>query len=301
MPEKIGITFLGTGDAIPTTERNHTSILIRYKDENILVDCGEGTQRQFKKAGLSISKVTRILLTHFHGDHIFGLPGLLQSLSGQNHKRTLYIYGPRGTKEFIEKLTNLFLFHHEYKIEVKEVDGKFLDTADFYIESAKMSHLIPCNAYSFVKKGQIRIDKAKLKKEKIPPGPWLAKLKEGKDISVNGKKYSAKKLTYKEGSTKISFVLDTSFNKNIIPFAEDSDLLISESTFSSDMEKTALEYGHLTSSQAGQIAKKSGSKKLMITHISQRYEKEKNRILSEAKKVFKNSFLAHDLDRFEVG
>lgn len=300
MSEDITITFLGTSDAVPSVERNHTSILLRYKDENILVDCGEGTQRQFKKAGLSISKVTKILITHFHGDHIFGLPGLLQSLSGQEHKRTLYIYGPRGIKEFMNKLLETFLFHREYKIEIKEADGKFLETKDFYLEAEKMSHLIPCNAYSFVKKGQIRIDKAKLKKEKIPAGPWLKNLKEGKDITHNGKKYLAKKLTYKEEDKKVSFVLDTSFNKNIVPFVKNSDLLISESTFSSEMEKTAGEYGHLTSKQAGEIAKKSNSKKLIITHISQRYEKEKNKILNETKKAFRNSFLAEDLKSFEI-
>lgn len=300
MPDNIDITFLGTGDAIPTIERNHTSILLRYKNENILVDCGEGTQRQFRKAGLSISRITRILLTHFHGDHIFGLPGLLQSLSGQEHKKTLYIYGPKGIKEFMQKLLDTFLFHREYDIEVKEASGKFFETGDFYLEAEKMTHVTQCNAYSFVKKGQIRIDKSKLKREKISPGPWLAKLKEGKDISVNGKKYSARKLTYKDEDKKASFVLDTSYNKNIVPFVKDSDILVCESTFSSDMEKTAGEYGHLTSRQAGEIAKKSGSKKLVITHISQRYEKEKSRILNETKKAFKSSFLAEDLKSFVI-
>jgi ribonuclease Z len=300
MPEKITVTFLGTSDAIPTAKRNHTSVLLRYRNEDILVDCGEGTQRQFKKAGLNMGKVTRILITHFHGDHIFGLPGLLQSLAGQEHKKTLHIYGPRGIKEFMEKLIRLFVFHHEYRIEVYEANRKFFETKDFYLSAEKMSHLTPCNAYSFVEKGQIRIDKDKLKKEKIQPGPWLAKLKDGKDITYNGKKYSAKKLTYKEKDRKVSFILDTSFNKNIIPFVKNSDLLISESTFSQDMKKTAKEYGHLTSGQAAEIAKKSGSKKLILTHISQRYEKETSHILDEAKKVFKNSFLAEDLKSFEV-
>lgn len=300
MPDKIEITFLGTSDAVPSVERNHSSVLLKYKDENILVDCGEGTQRQFKKAGLSIAKITRILITHFHGDHIFGLPGLLQSLSGQEHKRTLYIYGPKGIKEFMSKVLDTFLFHREYRIEIKEASGKFFETKDFCLNAEKMTHLIPCNAYSFVKKGRIRIDKCKLKKEKIPQGPWLANLKEGKDIIHDGKKYLAKKLTYKEEDKKVSFVLDTSFNKNIIPFVKNSDLLVSESTFSSDMEKIAGEYGHLTSKQAGEIAKKSNSRKLILTHISQRFEKEKNRILNESKKIFKNSVLAEDLKSFEI-
>lgn len=294
------LTFLGTSDAIPTAERNHTSILLRYKEENILVDCGEGTQRQFRKAQLNIGKITRILITHWHGDHILGLPGILQSLALADYKRVLYIYGPKGTKKFVEEMQNVFKFTKNYKIEIKEVNGKFFETDDFYLESEAMTHLIPCNAYIFVKKGQIRIDKNLLKKEKIPSGPLLKRLKEGKDITYKGKKYSAKKLTFKEEDKKISFVLDTSFNKKIIPFVKNSDLLVCESTFSSELKDKAPEYGHLTSEEAAEIAKKSGSKKLILTHISQRYEKNKKKILDESKKIFKNSVLAEDLMGLEV-
>lgn len=300
MPEKIQITFLGTSDAVPSIERNHTSILLKYKDENILVDCGEGTQRQFKRAKLGIGKITRILITHWHGDHVLGLPGILQSIAMGEYHKTLYIYGPKGIKEFIEKLLDTFKFARDYKIEVREVEGKFFENSDFYLAAEKMTHLIPCNSYSFVKKGQIRIDKAKLKKEKISPGPILGKLKEGKDIIHNGKKYLAKNLTFKEEDKKISFVLDTSYNKKIVPFVKDSNLLVCESTFSSELEETAGEYGHLSSKQAAEIAKKSNSEKLILTHISQRYEKEKTKILNESKKVFKNSFLAEDLKSFEI-
>ncbi|MFZ1970576.1 MAG: ribonuclease Z [Candidatus Nanoarchaeia archaeon] len=300
MPEKMELTFLGTSDAIPTAERNHTSILLRYKEENILVDCGEGTQRQFRKAQLNIGKITRILITHWHGDHILGLPGILQSLALADYKRVLYIYGPKGTKKFVEEMQNVFKFTKNYKIEIKEVNGKFFETDDFYLESEAMTHLIPCNAYIFVKKGQIRIDKNLLKKEKIPSGPLLKRLKEGKDITYKGKKYSAKKLTFKEEDKKISFVLDTSFNKKIIPFVKNSDLLVCESTFSSELKDKAPEYGHLTSEEAAEIAKKSGSKKLILTHISQRYEKNKKKILDESKKIFKNSVLAEDLMGLEV-
>lgn len=300
MPEKIEITFLGTSDAVPSAERNHTSILLRYKEENIVIDCGEGTQRQFRKAKLNIGKITRILITHWHGDHILGLPGILQSLALADYKRTLYIYGPKGTKKFVEEMQNVFKFTRNYKIEVKEVNGKFLDTKEFYLEAETMTHLIPCNAYNFVKKGQIRIDKDILKKEKIPSGSFLKRLKEGKDITYKGKKYSAKKLTFREENKKISIILDTSLNKKIIPFVKNSDFLICESTFSSELKDKAPEYGHLTAQEAAEIAKKSNSKKLILTHISQRYEKDKKKILEESKRVFRNSILAEDLMNFEV-
>lgn len=300
MPEKVKITFLGTSDAIPSSERNHTSILLRYKEENILIDCGEGTQRQFRRAELNLQKLTRILITHWHGDHILGLPGLLQSLAVSGHKDILYIYGPKGIKKVVEEILRVFIFAKEYKIEIKEADGKFFETNDFYLSSEKMTHTLPCNGYTFVEKGQIRIDKNKLKKEKIPNGPLLGELKKGKDIIHNSKKYLAKKLTYKEEDKKVSFILDTSLNTKIVPFVKNSNLLICESTFSEDLKDIAKEHSHLTSHQAAEIAKKSNSKKLILTHLSQRYERDKGKILNEAKKVFKNSVIAEDLKSFEV-
>ena len=291
--------FLGTSDAIPSAERNHTSILLEYKDENILIDCGEGTQRQFRKAELNPNKITRILITHWHGDHTLGIPGLLETLSFSDYNKTLFIYGPKGTKEFMNQVLKTFVFHENFKIEVEEVSGKFFETEDFYLEAQKMSHGVPCNAYNFIEKDKIRIDKKKLEKTKIQ-GPILQKLKQGKDIVFEGKKYPAKNLTYKEGGKKISFVLDTSFNGAIIPFVKNSDLLVCESTFGEELADKAKEYHHLTSKQAGEIAKKSNSKKLILTHISQRYSKDNKAILNSAKKIFKNTTLAKDFDRVDI-
>jgi ribonuclease Z len=295
----IKITFLGTSDAVPSAERNHTSILLNYKDENILIDCGEGTQRQFRKAKLNPCKITKILITHWHGDHILGLPGLLQTLSFSNYNKALFIYGPKGTKKFMEVLLKTFAFQGKIKLNVEEVEGKFFENEDFYLEAEKMSHGIPCNAYNFVKKGRIRIDKNKLKKTKLQ-GPILKKLKDGKDIIYNGKRYLAKNLTFEEIGKKISFVFDTSFNGRIIPFVKDSNLLVCESTFGTELEEKASEYKHLTVKQTAEVAKKSKSKKLILTHISQRYSKNPKKILDVAKKIFKNSFLVRDLDVVEI-
>ncbi|MBU2562513.1 MAG: ribonuclease Z [Nanoarchaeota archaeon] len=296
----IKLTFLGTADAIPSAKRNHLSVLLNYNNENILVDCGEGTQRQFRKAGLNPGKVTRILITHWHGDHVFGIPGLLATFAREGYNKTLYIYGPKGTKTNIKKLLELYNFKKEYSIEVREVNGKFFETDEFYLESKPMTHGAPCNAYVFVKKGQVRIDKKKLKQTKLPSGPLLQKLKQGKDISYKDKKYFAKKLTFKEDDKKISFILDTSLNKNILPFIKNSDLLVCESMFDLDLKQRAEEYGHLTIKQTAELAKKSKSKKLILVHISQRYEKDLNTILIKAKKVFKNSFLVKDLEKVEI-
>ncbi|MFA6974223.1 MAG: ribonuclease Z [Parcubacteria group bacterium] len=296
----INLTFLGTSDAVPTITRNHTAILLTYEGENILFDCGEGTQRQFKKAKINPCKLTRILVSHWHADHILGIPGLLQTLSLSGYGKKLKIYGPRGTTDFMKKILGMFVFRGEQELEVEDVSGKFLNEKDFSIEARAMTHGAPCNAYVFLKKGQIRIDKKKLQKLKIPSSPLLADLKKGKDITYNEKKYKAKELTFKEEDKKIAVVLDTSFNDSIIPFVKNADVLICEATFSSEMEEKAKEYKHLTSKQAAEIAKKANVKKLILTHISQRYEQDKEKILLEARKTFKKSFMANDFDVLEI-
>lgn len=295
----IKVTFLGTSDAIPDAERNTTSVLLNYKNENILIDCGEGTQRQFRKLKLNPCKITRILITHWHGDHILGLSGLLQTLSLSGYNKTISIFGPKGTKSFMSLLLKTFVFQGKYNIKIEEVDGKFFENDDFYLEAAKMNHGVPCNAYAFIKKGQLRIDKKKLEKTRLQ-GLIVKRLKEGKDITYKGKKYLAKNLTFREGDKKISFVFDTSINSNIIPFVKNSDLLVCESTFDSELEKRAKEYKHLTTKQTAEIAKKSKSKKLALTHLSQRYAKDTKKILEDARKIFKNSFIAKDFDVIEV-
>jgi ribonuclease Z len=162
-----------------------------------------------------------------------------------------------------------------------------------------MTHGVPCNAYNFVKKSLLRIDKKKLEKIKLS-GPIVAKLKEGKDVVFNGKKFLAKNLTYKGEGKKISFVFDTSFNEKIVPFVKNSDLLICESTFGDELKDKAEEYKHLNAKKTAEIAKKSKSKKLILTHISQRYSKNPKMILDSARKIFKNSILAKDFDKLEV-
>lgn len=300
MSEKIKITFLGTSDSVPSATRNHPAILLTYQGENILIDCGEGTQRQFRKAKLNPCKVNRILITHWHTDHILGIPGLIKTLALSGYKKQLYIYGPKGTKSFMRIFLKLFAFRQEYPIKIQEVEGKFFETKDFYLEAEKMTHRIPCNAYSFVKKGQTRIDKKKLEKLKIPSGKHLQKLKQGKSIIYKGKRYLAKNLTYEQGEKKISVVLDTSFNEKIIPFVKNSDVLICESTFMPSLKDMARERYHLTVKQVAEIAKKSKSKRLFLMHISQRYSKELKKVLTEAKKTFRNSHIPKDLDFIKI-
>ena len=140
----IELIFLGTSSMVPTKERNHSGILISFKGNNILIDCGEGTQRQIKMSGANISKINKILITHWHGDHVLGLPGLIQTLAVNNYKGILEIYGPKGTKEKFKHMFKAFEFD-ENKIELKITDigkGKFFENEDFILEALPLEHKI---------------------------------------------------------------------------------------------------------------------------------------------------------------
>jgi ribonuclease Z len=297
----IEITFLGTSHAVPTKEKNQTAILLSHGAEKILVDCGEGTQRQFKIAGLNLCKITKILITHWHGDHILGLPGLLQTLAMGNYSKILKIYGPRGTKEFMKLMLSIFVFREKIKVEVHEIsEGTFFEDNDFKLEAYKMQHQSPCLAYAFIEKEKYNLDIEKLKKQGIEPGPWLKELKEKGKIKIKDKVVYVKDYAKVVPEKKISFILDTSYNKNCVKAAKNSELLIGEACFLNKESKLAEERGHLTAEQLGLIAKKAQVKKLFLTHISQRYSAKEKQVLSESKKIFKNSELARDFMKIEV-
>jgi len=301
MTQKINVTFLGTADQMPSKTRNHSAILLTFNDENILIDCGEGTQRQFRIAGLNPCKITKILITHWHGDHVLGLPGLLATLSASEYSKTLEIYGPTGIKEKMLKVFDAFPFHLNFEIKITEVtSGIFYEGKEFFLSVEKMEHSVQTVAYSFTKKGKRRIDKEKLKKLKISSGPLLKKLLDGKKITSDGKTFSPADLTYEEDGKKISVVMDTRNNKNILPFVENSDLFICEGTYSKELEKEASERKHMTVSQAAEIAKKANVKRLILTHLGGRHSKNRKELLDEAKKIFPETKLAKDFEEVKI-
>ena len=297
--EHLNITFLGTGNAVPTALRNHTAILIDIANEHLLIDCGEGTQRQYKIAGISPSKLTKLFITHWHGDHVLGIPGLFQTLAMADYQRTLEIYGPNGTVRNIALTQELY---KDFKIatKIREGAGMCFENTSLRIEAKSMHHGTPTNAYAIILKERLRLDKTKIKKLKLPNSPLLGELQRGKDIVWQGKKIKAKSITYREPRKKIVIILDTGMNSEAIELARDADLLICESTFSHEEQEKAQEYKHLTAHDAATIAKKAKVKQLILTHISQRYEHAPHIIEKEAKKIFKNTKIVKDFDAIIV-
>jgi ribonuclease Z len=297
------IVFLGTASSFPTRDRSHTSILLRYSSEAILFDCGEGAQRQLRIAGESPMKITKIFLTHWHGDHVLGLPGLLESMAMNGRKDLLEVFGPGGTKDSIHHLFQALHIRPNFKLSIHEVDTRkshiAINTKEYEVSAIFVKHKVPCLAYSFKEKNKYRINKEWVKKEKVQGLPALTKLQEGKDVTIKGKKVLAKDVTYLSAGKKITFIFDTSPIKELIPFAKDSDLLICEGTFLNKIKEKAKDHGHLTVKDAAKIAKKAKVKKLAITHFSQRY-KDVSELKKEAVSVFKNTVLAKDFMEISI-
>lgn len=294
------ITFLGTGQAVPTKKRNHTAILLRHEDEMILFDCGEGTQRQFRIAGINPCKLTRVFITHWHGDHVLGLPGLLQTLALNKYSKTLHVYGPVGTKRFFSLLLRTFVFRQKVRVIIKEIRKGVVKEKGFFVEAFKLNHGCPCLGYSFKEKDKRKVDIRALRRFGIKPGPIVGTLQKGKNVRLGRRTIKAKDVTYLKKGKRISIILDTALCKNCYKFAKDADMLICEATYLHNLEDKAAAYKHLTAKQAAQIAKKARVKNLILTHISQRYEYENKKILLEAKKIFKNSVLAHDFMKITI-
>lgn len=294
------ILFLGTSTMVPTETRNNSAILLSYKNEKILIDCAEGTQRQLRIAKVSPAKITKLLISHWHGDHVLGIPGLLQTIAKDASNKQIDIYGPKNTKKFISLILNLFIQKDKLNPKIHEITkSEFLNTHDYILKATKLSHTAPCLGYSFIEKDTRKININYLKKFNLKNNPIIKNLQQGKDITYKEKKILASKATYLKKGKKITIILDTSFTKNIEDLAKNSDILISEATYLDDLKDKAQEYKHLTAAQAAQLAKNSKSKKLILTHFSQRY-KDINDIKKEATKIFKNTELANDFLKIKL-
>ena len=299
------ITFLGTSAMVPTKERNVTGIFLRYKNEGILLDCGEGTQRQMNIAEINRNSVTKILVSHWHGDHVSGIVGLLQTMANKEANPTVDIYGPKGTEEHVKHMIKMVIFDIQINLIVHELNPKkdeilsVLETEDYIIECAALEHKVPCIGYSFIEKDKLNIDPAKMKKLGIKEGPHLRKLKEGIAIKYKGNDVTPEDVTYLVPGKKITYVADTGVCENCTRLAQDADLLISESVYATAMQDKAEEYRHLTAKDAAMIASHADVKKLVLTHFSQRY-KTVEEIEENAKMIFPNTTCAYDFMKLKI-
>ncbi len=309
----IELTFLGTSCMVPTKERNVTGIFLSYNDKGFLMDCGEGTQRQMNIAGINRNKVNYILISHWHGDHVSGLIGLIQTIGNQNAQNreetgdtiTLHIFGPKETEERIEHLLKTCIFENKLNIEVHEIIPKrteilkILDKEEFYLEAALLDHGIPSLAYSFIEKDKRKIDMNKCSALGIKEGPLIGKLQRGEIVFFKEKEIHPDLVSTIQKGKKISFILDTGICDNAVKISRDADLMICEAAYATMHEEKADTNKHLTAKQAALMANNANAKRLILTHISQRY-KTNDEILEDAKDVYANVEVAYDFMKVKM-
>ncbi len=294
------ITFLGTGSMLPTKERNGTAVLLTYRDQGILFDCGEGTQKQMRIANIPITKITKLLVSHWHGDHVFGLLGLILTMGSSHYQGTLEMYGPKKSKQRFADLRRPFVAQNTLPITLKEVQkGIFFQNAFFKLEALPLEHSTEVLGFSFIEQEKFHINVPYIKKVGLQNNPLLSELQKGRDIVWQGKKIKVKDATTRSPGKKITFITDTRACANAVKLAKDADVLICESTYMEDHKDKAKEFFHMTAKQAAMIAKKAHVKKLIITHFSQRYRDIKT-LEAEAKAVFPNTIAAHDFMVYKI-
>ncbi len=291
------LTFLGTGCMVPTKERNVQGIFLKYKNKGLLFDCGEGTQRQMNLAGIKRTDISHIFISHWHGDHVGGLLPLLMTLSNVEPTPSIKIFGPKGSEEKINQLFKSSFFDNGLNIQIKEIDAKkptkILDSAEFEIFSANMTHQVPCVAYSFIEKDKWNISIKKATKKGLKEGPMIGKILKNGKIKIKNNFVNLEEVASLRKGKKITVILDTSLNNNCVKLAKCSSLLITESTYHSELEEKARKNMHLTSKDSAFIASQSESNKLCLTHFSQRY-KSVSELEKEAKTFFENTIIAED-------
>lgn len=299
----VEITFLGTSSAVHSKKRNHASIALKAFGEVFLFDCGEGTQRQMIFTNVSPMKIDSIFISHFHGDHILGLPGLLQSLSLSEREKKLTIYGPRGLGRLENAIYSLGYCKIDFPVEFVEIDsGTVMETDEYIIEAQQVQHNVPCLAYSIEEKKRPKFLREKAIELGIPEGPLFGELQRGNEVEVDGRAIKPEQvLGEPRKGIKITYSGDSRPCEEMIYFAKDSTLLIHEATFLSKDKANAEEHGHSTSQDAAYIAKESNSKNLILTHLSSRYADScEKQFLKEAKEVFENTQIAYDLMEYKL-
>ncbi len=304
------ITFLGTSSGVPTRARNVSSVALKLtqRGEVWLFDCGEGTQHQFLRSDLKVSQIRRIFVTHMHGDHIFGLMGLLASCGLAGNMEEVDIYGPPELGDYLKACRRYSQTHFSYPMHFHAVKpGVIYEDAEYTVSCELLKHRVPAHGYRVSEKdkpGHFDADRAK--SLGIPFGPIYGKLKNGETIELeDGRRINGQDLC---GPTQIGrkmvYCTDTVFCDNAVKLAQDADVLIHEATFSHQDSDMAFQRQHSTSTMAAQVAHLAGVRHLIMTHFSPRYAPgnavQLKDLLAEAQAIFPSTDMASDFWSYDV-
>jgi ribonuclease Z len=299
------VTILGTSGALPAYGRHCSGVFLRTEHEDVLIDCGEGTQMQLRAAGLNLGRTSTILITHLHGDHYFGLPGLLTSLALYDRQAPLTIVSPPHLRPRLAPLLELDRFNMPFPLEFRECTATdlepLLSLKSLDIFAFPLRHRIETNGYLIREKERPpNIIKEKIEAYSIP-WPSIKAIKEGGDfVLVNGQRIPHEELTTPAAPARsLAYCSDTLYFPELASYVHGADLLYHEATFLQDLEEDAHAKGHATAREAAMTAKAAGVGKLIMGHFSSRYP-DVSAHEEEAREIFPNSFAAKDLWTFSV-
>ena len=308
------LVVLGTASQAPTRSRNHNGYFLRWDDEGLLFDPGEGTQRQMLFAGVTASQVTRVCITHFHGDHCLGLPGVLQRMSLDQVAHVVEVCYPAESQEVFGRLRHASLFRDRLRLRERRVgpstpadaDGLgylVAEASSFRLEARALSHLVPTVGYRLTEPDGRRMLPERLAAAGVT-GPDIGRLQREGLLVAGGRTVTVEQVSEPRPGQRFAFIMDTRLCDAVFALAYRADMLVCESTFATAEAALARDYGHLTAGQAGQVAAQSGARLLVLTHFSQRYESGSEgdkRLAGEAAASFGGKIvLARDLDRIPV-
>ena len=299
------IIFLGTSASAPSIHRGLSAQVVKHEEHRFLIDCGEGTQRQILRSGLGFKRLNRVLLTHGHLDHILGLAGLLSTFMRWEAIDEIEIYGGRSALDRVHDLLyGVVLRGIRPPVEMKLIEikpGLIFDADDFSVTAFPVSHRGPdCYGYSFEEKSRRPFLPEKAEALAIPPGPWRRDMVAGKTVTLpDGRQITPDQVLGPERlaqSSCISAILAAP--DNLIEHVNGADTLVIESTYLAEEIEMAKRFGHLTATQAAQLAVDAEVKHLIFTHLSRRYRERD--MLAEARAIFPNTFVARDFDAFQI-
>ncbi|MDQ1145157.1 ribonuclease Z [Bacillus sp. SORGH_AS 510] len=300
--------FLGTGAGMPAKLRNVTSIALKLLEERgaiWLFDVGEATQHQILHTSIKPRRIEKIFITHLHGDHIYGLPGLLSSRSFQGGESEVTVYGPKGIKQYIEMSLSLSQTYLKYPLDIIEIsEGVIFEDEQFVVEVRLLEHGIPSYGYRITEKDRPgTLLAVKLIEAGVKPGPIFRQIKNGESITLeDGRVIHPNEFLGPEQKGRVVTILgDTRYCENALELAKEADLLVHEATFSKGEETLAFEYFHSTTYQAADIARRAGCRQLCLTHISSRYDRNEWReLVAEAMETFPNTDIAEDFKEIHI-
>jgi ribonuclease Z len=302
MSSDVRLTFLGTGGGMPSPSRGVSATALQVGGDVLLFDCGEGTQRQFMQSSVSFMKVSTIFITHFHGDHFLGLPGLIQSMNFSGRKAPLAIYGPPGMIELARTLVSLGHFNLAFPVSAGEMsDGAAVDLGAVTVTAIAGEHSVPALSYVIEQKqrrGRFRPERAM--ELGVPPGKMFGDLQSGREVKLGDRTITPSMVMGPpRKGLKIVISGDTRPTERLAKAASTAAVLVHEATLDSSLLEGAKSYGHSTAREAGEVAREADVDLLVLTHISNRYE-DVSALEEEARAAFPNVIAALDLMTFQV-